>query len=409
MIYKLKLLYNQYPRQYWLIAFGVLISSAGSSIIWPFQILYISKQLHSPIATVATIVTISSLTGMLVSFAGGFIADHLGRKPVMFISQITHGLAYILMSHATSYIGFLFPMTIMGAAMPLYAVGSDAMMADMIPAENRTSAYSVLRIVNNAGIAIGPAIGGLLISRSYTLAFQAASIGMISYSLILLFSVRETLNKKFRPIQKEQSARPALGGYDRVLKDGGFIGFVLITALGMIAPLMMWTLLAVYTKDNYGLPEYLYSWLPITNALMCVFVQYFVTMFTRRHPTQQMIALGMFIYAIGVGSVAVMTSFWGFWLSMVIITFGELTLVPTASTYVANLAPEDLRGRYMTVYWLTWGLARAFAPIIGGFLNDRFFPQAIWVGGLLLGLTSALGLFLLNNISNKRAALRSQP
>jgi MFS family permease len=293
--------------------------------------------------------------------------------------------------------------------MPLYAVGSDAMMADMIPAENRTSAYSVLRIVNNAGIAIGPAIGGLLISRSYTLAFQAASIGMISYSLILLFSVRETLNKKFRPIQKERSARSALGGYDRVLKDGGFIGFVLITALGMIAPLMMWTLLAVYTKDNYGLPEYLYSWLPITNALMCVFVQYFVTLFTRRHPTQQMIALGMFIYAIGVGSVAVMTSFWGFWLSMVIITFGELTLVPTASTYVANLAPEDLRGRYMTVYWLTWGLARAFAPIIGGFLNDRFFPQAIWVGGLLLGLTSALGLFVLNNISNKRAALRSQP
>jgi MFS family permease len=159
---------------------------------------------------------------------------------------------------------------------------------------------------------------------------------------------------------------------------------------------MMWTLLAVYTNKYYNLPEYLYSWLPVTNALMCVFVQYPMTMFTRRLPAKIAITLGMFVYALGVGSVGLMTSFWGFWLSMVTMTMGELILIPTASKYVADIAPEDLRGRYMSIYWLTWGLARAFAPMIGGFLHDQVAPQAIWWGGLALGLASTLGLLLLS-------------
>ncbi|HEX6034250.1 MAG TPA: MFS transporter, partial [Anaerolineales bacterium] len=151
------------------------------------------------------------------------------------------------------------------------------------------------------------------------------------------------------------------------------------------------------------MPEALYGWIPTTNALMCVFVQYSVTSITRRYHTLPVLGIGMLIYALGAGSVALMSSFWGFWLSMVILTFGELTLVPTASKYVADLAPANLRGRYMSMHWLGWGLARTLAPIIGGFLNDNIAPRAIWIGGLLIGLTSTVGLFLLSRIATPQA------
>jgi MFS family permease len=81
---------------------------------------------------------------------------------------------------------------------------------------------------------------------------------------------------------------------------------------------------------------------------------------------------------------------------MVMLTFGELTLIPTASKFVADRAPEDLRGRYMSIHWLGWGFARTLAPLIGGFLNDNISPQAIWIGGLLIGLVSTFGIFLLS-------------
>jgi MFS family permease len=103
----------------------------------------------------------------------------------------------------------------------------------------------------------------------------------------------------------------------------------------------------------------------------------------------------MGIYAIGAGSVAVMSSFPGFLLSMVILTFGELIVVPVASKYVADLAPPDLRGRYMSIYWLGWAASRAAAPLIGGFINDQLAPIAIWYAAFVIGLASTAGLALL--------------
>jgi MFS family permease len=388
-----------FPHQFWLIVSGVMFSSIGSSVIWPFQLIYISGKLNAPLATAATLISLSSGIGMLVSFIGGSLADRFGRKPLMVLALLAHGTGFFLMSRCNTYAEFLLPMTIMGAAMPFYAVGSDAMMADLLPNEKRTSGFSILRMMNNAGIAIGPTIGGVLVARSYTLAFYAAAVGMLVYSTFLLLLARETLDRsKAAP---NESLFTNIKGFNQVFRDRSYIAFVASVTFGMIAPLMMWTLYAVYTKTYFGLTEAKYAWLPVTNALMCVFVQYFVTLITRRFRPIRMLATGMLVYALGVGSVAWMHNFWGFWVSMVIITFGELILIPTGTTYAANRAPEDMRGRYMSVYWLTWGLARAAAPIIGGFLHDQVAPVAIWYGGLAFGLTSTILLVILGRFTRE--------
>ena len=135
---------------------------------------------------------------------------------------------------------------------------------------------------------------------------------------------------------------------------------------------------------------------------MCVFVQLFVTRISRRFQPLPVAAIGMLTYALGVGSVALMKSFWGFWASMVMMTFGELILIPTVSKYIADLAPVDMRGRYMSFYWFAWGIARATAPLIGGFLNDNISPRAIWIGGLTIGLASTIGLTLFNRLHTAR-------
>ncbi|MBC8496363.1 MAG: MFS transporter, partial [Chloroflexi bacterium] len=111
---------------------------------------------------------------------------------------------------------------------------------------------------------------------------------------------------------------------------------------------------------------------------------------TKRKAPLWMLSLGALIYGFGVGSIALGDGFWDFWGSMVVITFGELVLVPTATTYVADLAPADMRGRYMSVFALTWGVATGIGPVVGGVLNDQISPQAIWYGGGLIGVLGAL-------------------
>jgi len=405
----LRNLYHEYPRQYWLMITGIVISTAGGSMIWPFLVIYASNKLNMPLSTVAALISINAGTGLIASFIAGTLADKIGRKAVMVFSLTVNGIAYLLLINAVTYLHFAGLMVLIGLSNPLYQVGADAMLADMIPSAKRTDAYAINRIANNAAFALGPAMGGFLATRSYNLAFYGAALGFMTYSLLLFFQAKETLViTEQHDTTTRLTGREVFKSYSRVFQDKAYMTFVALVSIGLIAPTLIWILMPVYAKTNYGIPEGLYGWIPTTNALMCVFVQYFVTRITRRRKTLPVVGVGMLIYAIGTGSVALMTGFWGFWLSMVILTLGELTLVPTASKYVADIAPADLRGRYMSMHWLGWGLARTLSPIIGGFLNDNVSPQAIWIGGLLIGLTSVSGIFLFNRISLARTMPQPQ-
>lgn len=375
-------------------AAGLFIMSAGASMVWPFLMIYVSNTLSLPMSKAASLITINAGAGLVSSLVAGAMADRFGRKLVMTTSLLTNGVIYLFLSQANSYGSFALLMMLAGLSNPLYAVGADAMLADLLPIEKRSDGYAIIRMVNNAGIAIGPAVGGFIAGKSYDLAFLGAAIGMLSYGFLLLFFAKETLDRTV--VRVRGAVEKASGGFRRVLRDKGYITFTALIAFGLIAPAMLWSLLAVYGNQNYGLTEQLFGWIPTTNAIMCVFIQLPVTQVTKKFKALPVIATGMLVYAIGVGSVALMAGFWGFWLSMVIMTFGELILVPTASKFVADRSPIDLRGRYMSIYWLTQGLARAIGPLYGGWLNDNISPRAIWIGGLGVGLTSTVGLFSLS-------------
>ena len=395
---------RRYPRQYWLMVVGILLSNAGGGLVWPYLLIFASGRLQLPLAAVGSLITIQAVAGMASSFMAGALADRFGRKPVMVASLVLSGCVYLLLSGANGYGEFAILMGLLGIGNPMYQVGADAMLADMIPAEQRAEAYAINRIASNAGFGLGPAVGGFLAATSYSLAFYGAATGFLAYALLCALFARETLRRPLaaapsgvvHAVQRRRSIRIfSLGGFGAVFGDRSYVAFAGLLCLGLIAPSTVWVLLAVYTKTNFGLPEYLYGWIPTANAVLCVAIQYPVTRVTSRFRPLTVIAVGMAVYAMGAGSVALMTSFEGFLASMIVLTFGELIVVPTAAKYVADLARPDLRGHYMSVYWLSWAASRAIAPLVGGFLNDRIGPSAIWCGALFLGLASTLGIVAL--------------
>ncbi len=388
-----------YPSQFWLLFWGMIISTSGASMIWPFLTIYVSERLVMPMTQVAALFTINSIFGLVFAFVAGPITDRLGRKWVMVISLLVNGLVYLAMSQANSYLAFAVLLSISGAFNPLYRVGADAMMADLVAPEKRPEAYSILRISNNIGVALGPAVGGFIASRSYELAFFLAAAGMVAYSLLIAFLARETLPER---TSSGESFLQTLTGYRRVLGDRRYLSFLLAFTLNQMCAAIMWILLGVHAKQNFGVLESQYGMIPMTNALMVILFQLPVTRLTKRWPPLLTLAFGACFYAAGVGSVALSSGFWGFWLSMVIMTVGELIMTPTATTLVANLAPPDMRGRYMSLYGLTWGVAAGIGPILGGLLNDQYGPLAIWMGAGIIGVSSALAFLLFSRRSGER-------
>lgn len=399
MLNQLRFARHAFPRQFWLLFWGMLISTIGASMIWPFLMIYVSEKLSLPLTAVASLMTLNSVMGLLFSFMAGPVIDRAGRKWVMVGSLVASGLVYLFLSRANTLLEFAILQAVAGAVNPLYRVGADAMMADLVPADDRVEAYSLMRLSNNVGVAIGPAVGGFIASTSYTLAFYCAMTGLVIYGLMMAFLGRETLPARDH---NQPRRREPFGGYLKVFRDRDFSLFAFAFTLTQVGSAILWVLLSVYLKHNFGIPEKDYGWLPTTNALLIVFFQMQITAVSRRYRPLSVLAIGTIIYATAVGSIALGMGFWAFWASMVWMTLGEMILMPTSTTYAANLAPADMRGRYMSIYGLTWGVGQGIGPVLGGFLSDQFGPHWTWYGGFLIGMVGAVVFTLLTRRSAPR-------
>lgn len=410
----LRLGLRKYPAQFWLMLVGMLISTIGSSMVWPFLMIFITTRLHLPLTQAAGLMSLNAAVGLGSAFLAGPVIDRFGRKWMMAVSLLGIGGVYFFYTQANTYAFTALLMALTGLFNPLYRVGADAMMADLIPAEQRADGYALMRMSNNLGISIGPAVGGFLAAASYNYAFIGAGLGMSAYGVLIALFARETLpgraarganaanlspaeaaNVNHAVTTAQKTNRSGLGGYLHVFADRPFLYFIIAFTLNQVCAALIWVLMGVYAKTQYGLTENMYGFLPMTNALMVVALQAWITRRTKHRPALPVLALGSFLYAIAVTSVAFGRGFGGFWLSMVIMTFGELILMPTSTTYAANLAPTDMRGRYLSIYGLTWSVAQGIGPLAGGFLSDTIAPAAPWLAGGLVGLMSTTAFLIL--------------
>jgi len=387
MLERIRILRGKYPSQFWLLIAGMFLSTVGTSMIWPYMTIYISERLDIPLTEVAGIITLNGIVALFASFIAGPITDRFGRKWIMVFSLIGNGLTYLMLSQAGTFFSIAFLFALRGLFQPMYRVATNAMVSDLIQPEQRADAFAILRTSNNAGLAIGPAIGGFVVVHSYTTSFIAAAVALASYGVLIALRAHETL-----PAEEtsELNGRSNAKGFSYLIRDKQFISFLFAFTLFRICTAMLWILLAVYVKQNYQVMENQYGMIQVTNAAMVVLFQVAVTNVTKRYLPLPVMAVGTLVYALGVGSIALGQGFWGFWTSLIVITVGELMVMPTSNTFVADLAPVEMRGRYMAAFAFAPGVRRSIAPMIGGFLNDQIGPRAIWIGGALIGLTSAL-------------------
>lgn len=368
------------------------------SMLWPYLLIYSSEKLSVSLTAVAGLLTINSLVGMVTTFLGGAIADRFGRKWVMGLSLLLCAVSWYGFQFAGTLGSFIALMALNGATTPLYRLAADSMMADLVPSEQRIEAYSILRMGNNIGVALGPSIGGFVAAVSYGLSFKITGLGILVCGLLVLLFSGETIPQKHESFETEGSS---FGGYGKIFRDGSFVALIGVFSLNRIASATIWLMLGAYVKTNYGISESLYGFIPTTNAVMVILFQVLITGWVKKHDPKWMLVLGSAFYGVALLLVAFGRGFWVFWLCMVIATIGEMIAVPTSTTLAAAMAPTEMRARYMSVYTLTSGIGTGVGPLLGGILSDSFGPKATWYGGGLIGFASSAA-FLYNLKQQKR-------
>lgn len=378
-----------YPHQFWLLFWGSFFTRASISMIWPFVTVIIRERLEIPLTTAALLLTIQSIASLLSTLVVSTIMDKFGRKMPIYLSLIGSALAMFGMATASTFEEWAILMAFYGMFHPVFNIGVNTMVADIVDPEQRSPAYALIRMISNAGIAIGPVMGGALVTlMSFEAVYYSIAAAYVILTIFVVVLIQETI-----PDQVEDEATDVSPnkGYGYILKDTVFMGMFVMFMLVMFGNTQIFVLFPVYAKENFGLVESQYSLLLTINATMVVLFQYAITKYTDRYRPLNVMAFAALLYAIGLGSVAIGYNLPTFAISMVIVTLGELMLMPTALTFIANIAPTDMRARYMGIFGLGWPLAAGVGPVIGGYLNDNFSPVAMWVGASGMAIIGAIG------------------
>jgi len=384
------------PRAAWTLAVGALINRFGTFVL-VFLALYL-KSLGVPVARIGLVLGMYGVGALGASGAGGVLADALGRRNTIVFSMVSAACVLVTLAFVHSVAWIMVFTVLAGFCSELYRPAAAALLTDVTTPDQRVTAFALYRLAINLGMGLGPAVGGLLIKRSYSLLFGADALTSLAFGAVALAALPRSTEPDARPRGSADAARV-------VFSDRRFMLFLLASTLAALVYMQSHTTFPLQVL-NYGHSARLYGLLLSLNGLIVVLIELPVTTWTRRRNPYATMFVGFATVAVGFGLTAYARGAPALAATVTLWTVGEVIVVPVAAAWVANAAPDDMRGRYQGAFGMTWAIGAILAPVIGA----RIFAVSgvyLWRACFVTCLTGGLIALSLPLFSRGLAAKRS--
>ena len=409
-------IYQEFPQRFWIVVGVHFIDKIGATLVFPFFALYITGKFSVGMTEAGILLGLLSLAGMLGSVVGGALTDRLGRRKLILFGLVASAVSALLLGSVNQF-AWLFPVAaLVGLFSEVGGPAHAAMIADVLPAAQRQEGFGILRVVGNMAWLVGPTVGGFVARTSFFALFVIDAAISCVVAVLFYFFMAET-----KPVPHERHVEEGFvetfRNYRVVLRDKAFGAFLIAAVLMGMVYIQMYNSLSVYLRDNHGVEPQGYGVLLTGSAITVICFQFWMMRVIKMQPQFLMMALGTVFYLIGFGMFGIVSAYWMFVVAVIIITIGEMIVMPTSQTLAAGFARIDMRGRYMAVFGLSISIPNAFGPLAAGIVLDNFRPNLLWYlsalvcaisAGLFYGLHFKLGAqprFAMSPARPERAAL----
>lgn len=350
-------------RQLWIVEIGIFLNMFGYGAVFPFEIIYLHGERGFDLGLAGLVAGL--LTGVAVVTApiAGAVIDRIGARATVVVAGLALAAGYVGLAFAESPPTALAAAALAGAGNGAITPSQSALMIALAPRELRHRASAVSRVAVNIGIGLGAAVGGLVAGfglRGFVALFLANAATYVVYVAILVATVRE-----------EVPVVAAAGGYRRLLRDRAFVHFAL-TNIALIA--VGWGVLAWVVPpyaEELGISPSLIGVLLLANAATVVLAQVPIVKGAEGRSRIGALSLGAAAW-VGACLLAVIAqgatptaAYLCLVAAAVVFGLGECLHATVFLPLVADLAPPELRGRYMAAIGLSWWLGLALAPTVG--------------------------------------------
>ena len=378
------------PRQR---QFGMYVMIINSFMMWggffmvvPLISIHYVEQLGWATATIGIVLGMRQLFQQGFTVVGGMLADRFGARLLILCGLIMRFVGFGAMAWADTFPLLLGSAIFAALGGALFDSPSSATIAALTTSENRARFFSILGVVRNLGMAIGPLVGTWLLDYNFgVVAISAGSCYIVAWiaTYVLLPDVAVATGQG-----------KITAGIGMALRDGRFM---LFNAL-LLGYWFMWTqiTLAIPLKatdisgDNNAV-----SWVYGVNSLMSIVLQYPLMRFTERYLSPaSTLALGIGIMAIGLGAIAISPTLTMLLVCVALYSLGGLLASPSQQTVAANLANSAALGSYFGVAGLAIAVGGGMGSFSGGTLyglgkslQQPYLPWLTFMGvGVITGI-----------------------
>ncbi|MFE2263355.1 MDR family MFS transporter [Streptomyces griseosporeus] len=374
------------PREFWWLWTSTLVNRLGAFVA-TFMVLWITLDLGGSAFYAGLVVSLHGLGGVLSSLGGGVMADRVGRRPTMLLAQLSTAASVAVLAFMRDPVAIAAVAFVVGMASNASRPAVQAMMADIVPEKDRVRAFSLNYWAINLGFAVSSTAAGFVAEVSYRAGFLVEAGMTLVCALVVFLKVPES-----RPpgTGKDGDGTAGSVGLGTVLRDRRFMSLVglsflvaLIFQQGFVGlPVAMGE--AGFTPADYGLAVAL-------NGVLIVALQIPVTRFIQHRDPRRLLVISSLLAGYGFGLTAFAGSVGVFALTVCVWTLAEIVNAPTQTGLVVRLSPAQGRGRYQGMYTMSWSVAALVAPLMSGFVIDRYGADWLWGLCALVGTAAGLG------------------
>lgn len=430
--------YVELPSTVHILCLGCFINRVGSFVML-FLTIYVSEELGMGPRFASYCIGMFGVGSVISALLGGQMADQFGRRSTMLLALFGGGATLLGLSLIRDGWAFMAVLFLFAVIVEMYRPASSAMIGDVTDSERRPHAYGLLFLSFNLGFAVAPPVGGFLAARSFQYLFWVDGLTTCLFGVVVLLFIRETHSRDHgsglfpertvadeearhsgdsplaaaealatvdaSTLQESTSSRPSrtvspLAALRHVSGDHNFLLFCFCSLLTNIVFMQAFVTLPLYLR-GMGFNELQFGSMICVNGLMIVLLQLPFTPWLNRFPRRNVLLIGELFMALGFGLTMFAKSAVMILVTIVLWTFGEILQAPYKPSLVAEMAPPELRARYMGLFNISHALSIALGAPLGGLILSRFGPTVLWSGsGLLLVVTSGMYLLLFRRLES---------
>jgi MFS family permease len=348
-----------------------LAKTVGHGIVLSVIVLYFTRKVGIDEGQVGLALSIGAAVGMLGSVPVGHLADTYGPRP------ITVGLLWLLGLFSAAYafvhsFPWLLAVVILAVLAETAAYASrGALIAGLVPQEERVRVLAYMRSVSNLGIGIGAVVGGVALYLDDTAGYLAV---LVAGGLCFVVSGCAYLTVPSVPAVPKGQAGPRW----EALRDRPYVVMALLNTVLIMHMTILTVALPIWIGTRTAAPSWSYSAVVLLNTVAVMLLQVRVSRDIGSLDSGSramlrsglLLAAGCMVFAAAEGrgaAVAVAVLLVG----AVLHVLGEMLQGAGQWSLSFGLAPDRAQGQYQGLFAMSQQLGTVATPAVATLLLTK--------------------------------------